>query len=105
MKDSFSKLRDIDSRISVMIDDLLTARESGGGRVAESSFKRIPSVKSFKVKVGEQNELLFGTGLERRLPADFKFIMFKEQNKANRYMEVRIKAMKAVLAKKRPDIF
>jgi len=105
MKDSFSKLKDIDSRISVMIDDLLTARESGSGRVAESSFKRIPSVKSFKVKVGEQNELLFGTGLERRLPADFKFIMFKEQNKANRYMEVRIKAMKAVLAKKRPDIF
>jgi len=105
MKDSFSKLKNIDSRISVMIDDLLTARESGSGRVAESSFKRIPSVKSFKVKVGEQNELLFGTGLERRLPADFKFIMFKEQNKANRYMEVRIKAMKAVLAKKRPDIF
>jgi len=105
MKDSFSKLRDIDSRISVMIDDLLTARESGSGRVAESSFKRIPSVKSFKVKVGENNELLFGTGLERKLPADFKYIMFKEQNRANRYMSIRIKAMRAVLSKGRPDIF
>jgi hypothetical protein len=88
-----------------MIDDLLTARESGSGRVAESSFKRIPSVKSFKVKVGENNELLFGTGLERKLPADFKYIMFKEQNRANRYMNIRIKAMRAVLSKGRPDIF
>jgi hypothetical protein len=88
-----------------MIDDLLTARESGSGRVAESSFKRIPSVKSFKVKVGENNELLFGTGLERKLPADFKYIMFKEQNRANRYMSIRIKAMRAVLEKGRPDIF
>jgi len=105
MKDSFSKLRDIDSRISGMISDLLTARNHGGGRVAESSFKRIPSVKSFKVRVGEQNELLFGTGLERKMPADFKYIVFKEQNKANRYMEIRIKAMRAVLKKGRPDIF
>jgi len=105
MKDSFSKLRDVDSRISAMISDLLTARDSSSGRVAESSFKRIPSVKSFKVKVGENNELLEGTGLERRMPADFKYIMFKEQNKANRYMEIRIKAMRAVLSKGRPDLF
>jgi hypothetical protein len=105
MKDSFSKLKEIDSRISGMISDLLTARDHGGGRVAESSFKRIPSVKSFKVRVGEQNELLFGTGLERKLPADFQYIVFKEQNKANRYMEIRIKAMRAVLSKGRPDIF
>jgi hypothetical protein len=105
MKDSFNKLRDVDSRISVMINDLLTARDSGSGRVAESSFKRIPSVKSFKVKVGEQNELLFGTGLERKLPADFKYILFKEQNRANRYMEIRIKAMRAVLKKNLPHIF
>lgn len=88
-----------------MINDILTVRDSGSGRIAESSFKRIPSVKSFKVRVGEQNELLFGTGLERRLPADFKYIMFKEQNKANRYMEIRIKAMRAVLKKNLPHIF
>jgi len=105
MKDSFSKLRDVDSRIHVMINDLLASRDKKGGRVAESSFKRIPSVKSFKVKVGANNELLLGTGLERKMPADFEFILHKEQNKANRYMEVRIKAMRAVLKKGRPDIF
>jgi hypothetical protein len=105
MKDSFSKLRDIDSRISVMINDLLASRDKKGGRVAESSFKRIPSVKSFKVKINAQNELLENTGLERRLPADFEYVEFKEQNRTNRYMEVRIKAMRAVLKKKRPDIF
>jgi len=105
MKDTFRKLRDIDSRISDMISDLLASRNNSGGRVAESSFKRIPSVKSFKVRVGEQNELLFGTGLERKLPADFEYIVFKEQNRANRYMEIRIKAMRAVLKKGRPDIF
>jgi len=105
MKDSFSKLRDVDSRIHVMINDLLASRDKKGGRVAESSFKRIPSVKSFKVKVGANNELLLGTGLERKMPADFEFILHKEQDKANRYMEVRIKAMRAVLKKGRPDIF
>jgi len=105
MKDSFSKLMDVDSRIAVMINDLLASRDKKGGRVAESSFKRIPSVKSFKVKVGMDNELLHGTGLERKLPADFDYIMFKEQNQSNRYMEVRIKAMRAVLKKKRPDLF
>jgi len=105
MKDSFSKLMDVDSRIAVMINDLHASRDKSGGRVAESSFKRIPSVKSFKVKVGMDNELLHGTGLERKLPADFNYIMFKEQNRVNRYMEVRIKAMRAVLKRQRPDIF
>jgi len=105
MKDSFSKLREVDSRIAVMINDLLASRDRKGGRVAESSFKRIPSVKSFKVKVGMDNELLHGTGLERRLPADFDYIKFKEQDQSNKYMAVRIKAMRAVLKKKRPDLF
>jgi hypothetical protein len=43
--------------------------------------------------------------MERKLPADFDYIMFKEQDKANRYMEIRIKAMRAVLKRNRPDIF
>jgi len=105
MKDSYSKLNEIDSRVSVMINDLLSSRDHGGGRVAGSSFKRIPSVKAFKVKIGQQNEILEGTGLERRMKPDFKSILFKKQNNANKYMENRIKAMKAVLAKNRPDIF
>jgi len=105
MKDSFSKLRDVDSRISVMINDILTSRDKRSARVAESSFRRIPAVKSFKVRVGEQNELLFGTGLERKLPADFKYILFKEQNKANKYMDLKIRAMRKVLKDGKPKIF
>jgi len=105
MKDSYSKLNEVDSRVSVMINDLLSTRDHGGGRVAGSSFKRIPSVKAFKVKIGQNNEILDGTGLERRMKPDFKSILFKKQNNANKYMENRIKAMKAVLAKNRPDIF
>lgn len=105
MKESFSKLRDIDSRISVMINDLLASRDKKGGRVAESSFKRIPSVKSFKVKIGKFNDFLADSGMERRLPAEMECILFKKQDSANKYMEVKINALRAVLKKNRPDLF
>jgi len=105
MKDSFSKLGDIDSRISVMINDLLASRDKRSSRVADSSFKRIPSVKSFKVQISEFNDLLEHSGLERRLPAVMECVLFKKQNHANKYMELKIKAMREVLRKNRPDLF
>jgi len=52
-KTSFEKLRDFDSRLPAMVSDLLARRERSGGRVEKSSFRRIPSIKSFKVEVGE----------------------------------------------------
>jgi len=105
MKDSFDKLNGVDSRVSAMVSDLVASRAHRGGRVYDSSFKRIPSVKEFKVKVGEMNEALIGSGLERRMKPDFKIILFKEQEIANKYMEARLRAMKAALSAGRPKIF
>jgi len=105
MKDSFDKLNGVDSRVSAMVSDLVASRAHRGGRVYDSSFKRIPCVKEFKVKVGEMNEALIGSGLERRMKPDFKIILFKEQERANKYMEARLRAMKAALSAGRPKIF
>lgn len=105
MKDSFDKFNGVDSRVSAMVSDLVTSRAHRGGRIFESSFKRIPSVKAFKVKVGMMNEALLGTGLERRMKPDFKLIVFKEQDRANKYMEARLRAMRAALSAGRPKIF
>jgi hypothetical protein len=105
MKNSFEKIQDFDSRLPDMINDLLARREKSSGRVEESSFRRIPSIKAFKVITGEPNLFLEGTGLERKLPAEFKYIIWREQNAANRYMAFRIKALRKVLAKGRPDVF
>jgi hypothetical protein len=105
MRDSFDKFNKVDSRVSAMVSDLVASRAHRGGRIYESSFKRIPSVKSFKVKVGEMNEVLLGTGMERRMKPDFKIISFKEQDRANKYMEARLRAMRAALSSGRPKIF
>jgi len=101
----FEKFNKVDSRVSAMISDLVTSRAHRGGRIFESSFKRIPSVKSFKVRVGGDNEMLLGTGLERRMKPDFKLIAHKEQDRANKYIEARLRAMKAALSAGRPNIF
>jgi len=74
-KFSFEQFSKFDSRLPAMLRDLLASREKTGGRVSDSSFKRIPSIKSFEVNVGEWNQYLQDSGLERRLPADFKCII------------------------------
>lgn len=105
MKDNFDRFDGVDSRVSAIVSDLVASRAQRGGRIYESSFKRIPSVKSFKVKVGQMNEALLGTGMERRMKPDFKIILFKEQDRANKYMEARLRAMRAALSAGRPKIF
>jgi len=101
----FEKLLKIDVKLASLVLDLVAVRKPFSGRVEESSFRRIPSVKSFNVKPGEENELLIGSGLERKLPSEKKWELVKEQNKMNQYMARRIKAMRAVLRIGRPDIF
>jgi len=103
--EDLSKSSKLESRVSAMISDLLLSRAQRGGRVYESSFKRIPSVKSFEVKVGQQNEFLLDTGLDRRMKADFKLILNQKQNRANEYMESRLRAMKSALSAGKVDIF
>lgn len=104
-KFSFEQFSKFDSRLPAMLRDLLASREKTGGRVADSSFKRIPSIKSFKVNVGEWNQYLQDSGLERRLPADFKYIVWREQNRANRYMQHKIDIMRQVLKDGKPHVF
>jgi len=101
----FEKLLKIDVKLASLVLDLVAVRKPFSGRVEESSFRRIPSVRSFEVKPGEENELLIGSGLERKLPSEKKWELVKEQNKMNAYMSRRIKAMRAVLRLGRPDIF
>jgi hypothetical protein len=68
----FEKLLKIDVKLASLVLDLVAVRKPFSGRVEESSFRRIPSVKSFTVKPGEENELLIGSGLERKLPSEKK---------------------------------
>jgi len=105
MKNIFDKLHEIDARLPVMILDLVAKRKKFSGRVDESSFFRIPSVKSFSVKPGEENILLQGSGLERKLPSSKTWELLKEQERLNKYMKARIKSMKAVLRAGKPEIF
>jgi hypothetical protein len=101
----FEKLLKIDVKLASLVLDLVAVRKPFSGRVEESSFRRIPSVRSFTVKPSEENELLIGSGLERKLPALMEAEVVKEQNKMNAYIARRIKAMRAVLRLGRPDIF
>jgi hypothetical protein len=105
MKNLFEKLHEIDARLPVMILDLVAKRKKFSGRVEESSFFRIPSVKSFSVKPGEENLLLQGSGLERKLPSSKTWELLKEQERLNKYMKARIRSMKAVLRAGKPEIF
>jgi len=105
MNTLFEKLLKIDVKLASLVLDLVAVRKPFSGRVEESSFRRVPSVRSFTVKPGEENELLIGSGLERKLPSIKKVDIVKEQNKMNQYMARRIKAMRAVLRLGRPDIF
>jgi len=105
MKNLFEKLQEIDARLPAMILDLVTKRKKFSGRVGESSFFRIPSVKSFTVTPGEENLLLLGSGLDRKLPSSKSFELLKEQERLNKYMAARINAMRAVLKAGKPEIF
>lgn len=92
-------------KLANLVLDLVAVRRRHSGRVEDSSFWRIPSIRSFEVTPGEENSILTGSGLERKLPSSKNVELDKEQNKMNRYMKNRIIAMRAVLRLGRPDIF
>lgn len=77
MNDLFERLHKIDVRLPAMILDLVAKRKKFSGRVEESSFFRIPSVKSFVVKPNEENLLLQGSGLDKKLPASKSWELLK----------------------------
>jgi len=68
------------SRYYDMIEDIRTERSKVSGRIENSSFFRIPAVKNFDIIVKEQNELLKGTGFDRKLQAEVDYQIFGENN-------------------------
>jgi hypothetical protein len=68
------------SRYYDMIEDIRTERSKVSGRIENSSFYRIPAVKNFDILVKEPNELLKGTGFDRKLQAEFDYQIYGENN-------------------------
>lgn len=87
------------------IRDILVPRQKWSGRIAGSSFYRIPSVLSFEIQPSPINPILKGSGLDRKLPGKKGRKLHESNNKLNKYMEARIKSMRKALAVGRPDIF
>jgi hypothetical protein len=87
------------------IRDILVPRQKWSGRIAGSSFYRIPSVLSFEIQPSPINPILKGSGLDRKLPGKKGRTLHESNNKLNKYMEARIKSMRKALAAGRPDIF
>jgi hypothetical protein len=68
------------SRYYDMIEDIRTARSKVSGRIEDSSFFRIPAVNNFDVISKEPNELLKGSGFDRKLKAEFDYEIHGENN-------------------------
>lgn len=88
-----------------MIKDIQARSRGSTGRIAESSFFRIPAVTSFKIEQSEQNDLLKGTGLDRKLPSKKEVKLQEGNNELNRYMANKILKMREYLALGKPDLF
>jgi len=91
------------SRYYDMIEDIRTERSKVSGRIENSSFFRIPAVKNFDIIVKEQNELLKGTGFDRKLQAEFDYEVFGDNNVWNKYLKREIKFLRSVRHK--PHVF
>jgi hypothetical protein len=93
------------SHLYAMIRDIRTPRTGGSGRIADSSFFRIPSVKSFEIISGEPNELLRGSGMLRKMKSR-KFVELHESNERyNEFMTHEIKFLRELLRIKRQDLY
>jgi Ca2+-binding EF-hand superfamily protein len=68
------------SRYYDMIEDIRTERSKVSGRIENSSFYRIPAVKNFDIRTKEPNELLKGTGFDRKLKAEIDYEIFGDNN-------------------------
>lgn len=93
------------SSLERMISDIQARSRGSTGRIADSSFFRIPAVKSFNIEASEENELLKGTGLDRKLPSKKEVTLLEGNNKLNVYMEGKIIKMREYLNQGRPDLF
>lgn len=93
------------SSLERMISDIQARNRGSVGRIAESSFFRIPAVKSFKIEASEPNELLRGTGLDRKLPSKKTIELQEGNNKLNIYIENKILKLREYLRVGRPDLF
>lgn len=93
------------SSLERMISDIQARNRGSVGRIAESSFFRIPAVTSFKIELSEQNELLRGTGLDRKLPSKRSVVLQEGNNELNIYMENKILKLREYLRNGRPDLF
>lgn len=94
-----------DLQYAASISDVMAPRVRKSNRIMESSFHRIPAVKSFVVKPGRDNTVLNNTGLERKLPSMKSHETHEGNNKMNRYMEFKILSMKKALAAGKPEIY
>jgi hypothetical protein len=93
------------SHLYAMIRDIRTPRTGGSGRIADSSFFRIPAVKSFEIISGEPNELLRGSGMFRKMKSQ-KFVELHESNERyNEYMTHEIKFLRELLKIGRQDLY
>jgi hypothetical protein len=93
------------SSIERMNIDIQVRSRGSSGRIAESSFFRIPAVNSFNIEASEQNDLLKGTGLDRKLPSKKTIVLQEGNNKLNEYMEEKILKMREYLRLGKPDLF
>jgi hypothetical protein len=88
-----------------MMNDIMARNRGPVGRVAESSFFRIPAVESFKIELSEANELLKGTGLDRKLPSK-KVVKLKESTDThNQYMAHMITRMRHLLKQGKSEAY
>lgn len=87
------------------IRDILVPRQKWDGRIDGSSFFRVPSVRSFEVTPSPINPVLEKAEISRKLPPTTERTIDKRNNSLNRYMTIRIRAMRKALNANRPDIF
>jgi len=93
------------SSLERMINDIQARNRGSVGRIAESSFFRIPAVKSFVIENSEVNELLKGTGLDRKLPSKKRVELNESNNAHNKYMEEKIIKMRHLIQEGKPEQF
>jgi hypothetical protein len=85
------------SSLESMINDIQARNRGSVGRIAESSFFRIPAVKSFRIESSEENELLKGTGLDRKLPSTKRVELNESNDTHNKYIKDKISKMKHLI--------
>jgi hypothetical protein len=105
MKTDFKQFPYDANYLDRMMNDIQARNRGPVGRIAESSFFRIPAVKSFKIENPEVNELLKGTGFDRKLPSKKTVKLMESNNNHNAYMNKQIVKMRHLIQEGKPDLF